>query len=213
MKALVFAADPLIMNELDEHIQRELRRLTKVKNPHAKVNNVLPYEQWIQTTEGKLHMQLMVRYVLQADNLDSRAVNKIQRALQAQGRETKGRPRQYDSRLHDFTVNRKLRVFILNLLIAKGLGLSTDTWVPPIEAIDAHAPSEPKDAFDSLTRFEEWSNFKLPRAAWLLFTRTERLRLSAEHVTRLREEDGGISFDIYRAMQIAGSSEPLAIAA
>lgn len=213
MKSIVFTADPAVMNELDEYMYVELRKLMKVENPQAKVNNVVPYEKWIATTEGRLHMQLMVRYVLQASNLDSRAVNKIQRSLQAQGRETKGRPRQYDARLHDFTINRKLRLFLLNKLVAKGLGVNTDEWIPPIEVQDVTVPSEPRDVFDSLLRFEAWSNFKLPRAAWLLFTRTERLALSAEHVTRAREADGGISFEIYRAMCVAGASEPLSIAA
>jgi len=213
MKPLVYEANPAKMPALDEHMHKELRVLMKVENPYQRVNNVIPYDAWMATQEGRLHMQLMIRYIIQPDSAGAKEVARIQRQVQAQGRGTKGRPRQYDARLHDYTINRQLRLFIMDKLIAKALDIDTSEWVAPIIVVDDSKPSEPKDAYDSLCRFEEWSNFRLPRAAWVLFTKTERQELSLKHPKTPREEDGGISFDVYRAMQVAGSVVPLDIAA
>lgn len=213
MNPIVYQANPALMPTLDTYMHSELRKLTQIDDPYAKINNIIPYETWVATKEGRLHMQLMVRYVLPAANLNAKETNRIQKALQTQGRGTKGRPRKYDARLRDLTVNRQLRIYILDCLIAKALHVDTSEWEPPIVVDNDNKPSEPRDAYDSLCRFEEWSNFRLPRAAWLLYTRTERLALSKQYGHFEKEEDGGISFDAYRAMQTAGAVVPLNIAA
>ena len=204
MKPIVFEAYPEIEDMLDKYISDQLRIITAVPKatPKTGSKSMIDYSNWVATQEGRLHMQLMVKYVLSAEHIDAKMANKIQRKLQSQGRESRGRPRKFDSRLHDWTTQRQLRLFILNRLLATGLGVETDEWTPPFaEDVAMLDSTTPDDMYHALQRFEEWSEIVLPKAAWMLYTRSERQALSATYPDLEKEPDGGILLEEFSRLR------------
>ena len=204
MKPIVFEAYPEIADQLETFIQKEIRTLLKLPDGPIKSTSkkLIDYETWRNTEEGKLHLALMVKYVLQNEGISAVTTNEIQKRLQSQGRETRGRVRQYDSQLRSQTATRQLRLFALNRIIAKALGVNCNNWFSPIEVTDTAAWTVPVDAYDSLCRFEEWSGLTLPKQAWLTYTRTERQEVAKEHPHLEKAEDGGITLDIYKLYRL-----------
>lgn len=204
MKPIVFEAYPEIAEPLEEYLQKEIRELLKLPEGPIKSTSkrIIDYETWRNTEEGKLHLALMVKYVLQNDGISASTANEIQRRLQSQGRETRGRAKQYDSQLRSQTATRQLRLFALNRIIAKSLGIDCSKWVSPIEVTDVTGWTVPDDAYDSLCRFEEWSGLTLPKQAWLTYTRTERNEVAAKHPHLEKAEDGGITLEIYKLYRL-----------
>ena len=204
MKPIIFEAYPEIADKLEEYMQKEIRELLKLPEGPIKstAKRIIDYETWRQTEEGKLHLALMIKYVLQNEGISATAANEIQRRLQSQGRETRGRAKQYDSQLRSQTATRQLRLFALNRIIAKSLGFDCSQWVSPIEVTDVAGWTVPDDAYDSLCRFEEWSGLTLPKQAWLTYTRTERTEASAKHHHLDKAEDGGITLELYKLYRL-----------
>ena len=204
VKPIIFEAYPEIAEQLEAYMQREIRDLLKLPEGPIKstAKRIIDYETWRQTEEGKLHLALMVKYVLQNEGISASAASEIQRRLQSQGRETRGRTKLYDSQLRSQTATRQLRLFALNRIIAKSLGIDCSQWVSPVEVTDVAGWTVPDDAYDSLCRFEEWSGLTLPKQAWLTYTKTERSEASVKHPHLDKAEDGGITLELYKLYRL-----------
>ena len=210
MKPIVFEPNSFLEEVLDKYLEDKVRSLMRLgPEGQAPGLQLIPYDKWRRSKEGSVHQQLMNAYVLTIPNINARTANRIQRALQARGQELRGRPKQYDARLHDMKTQRLLRLHFLNELIAKGLGLSTEGWPPPIDfemeasTLDStNAMVEAKDNFDMLYRFEAWTGVRLPRIAWLVYTREDREKMAAEDPSLPRDEvDGSITLALYEELR------------
>lgn len=205
--SIVFTPNEAIDSALTKHINEQLALLLVLPKKH-KPRPKLAYAEWAATKEGRFHSLLMTKYVFNAVHIDARSAMSIQRKLQSQGVDLRGRPPQFDPRKHNWTSKRQVRLYIMNKLLAKGLGIDTTNWpspLTPMQQADAEA-IEPRDTVHSLERFEKWSGLLLPRAAWLQYTLTERQALSTRHRGLAREHDGGIALGEYLAMRRRGEA-------
>lgn len=205
MKPVVFEPRLELDQLLDEYIESKLRAVLKIRPEAVSTHNPISFEEWSQTPEGRVHMSIMHQYVFQAPNITAKSANRIQRLLQSQGQETRGRPALYDPRARDTKVLRVLKVHFLNELIAKGLGVDTSTWALPIEDLgEIRGELPPFDTFGMLERFERWTNFSLPKAAWLLYTREDRVK-AAKSAPNCRLDDKGAmdfaEYSVWRTLQ------------
>jgi len=185
---------------LEVYLINELRELFKVTSPPPVDVGLTDRELWLSTPEGKLHSMLFTNYVLRPSTMRAKVAMAIQRRLQYQGKETRGRPRVYKQGLHNWVTQRQVRIFLLNKLIAKSLGIDSTNWELPSQLIDAqeeYVTMAPIDAYDSLTRFEKWSGVALPEEAWVLVTKQDRIRAAKKYPDLPTGSDGDVLFNVY----------------
>jgi len=201
MKVITLEIHEDIEEKLEEYLIQELREVFKIpQDMNAEQERMSDYELWLSTPEGRLHSMLINNYVLKSPRIDAKTAMTIQRRVQFQGKETRGRPRIYRQGLHDWTTQRQVRLFFLNKLLAKSLGINAEGWdLPPKIAqmqkeITVVAPT---DAYDSLVRFESWSGVTLPEDAWELVTKRDRIELAKEQPDLPVGPDGDVTFKAY----------------
>jgi len=202
MNPITYEPSPVIADKLSTYLRTETEALFRLPVDDSSPNGIMSYGAWKSTPEGRLHMQLMARYAVGMDSVDAKRVNSMQMRLQAQGRESKGRPRVFDRRKASLTYQRKVKLYLLDKLIAKALGLDPELIRKPFEIDCPPARSEPADTYEALRRFEAWTGLTLPTAAWLLYTKDERARM---HEARPSMEHGGDGCVTLKAYKLAKS--------
>lgn len=91
-----------------------------------------------------------------------------------------GRPTKYHPLKHNRTFSRAVKVWLLNKLIAKGLGVELTEAPPSLR----NKPDSPPEIIEQLYRFEKWTGFPLPTKAFAICTRTDRILLMADERVR-----------------------------
>lgn len=205
MKPITYEPSAIVEDALEEYLKTKTEDLLRLPPQKGMTKGVMTYNTWRETPEGRLHLQLLARYAIETDNVNARRVNAIQLKLQAQGRETKGRPRMYDSRKASLTHLRQIKLYLIDCLIAKALGLDPSEIQKPFEVAPVRI-SEPKDIFDALSRFEKWTGITLPSTAWSLYTKEERAALHELHPD-IPYDDGMITLRAYKQLKTEGYAE------
>lgn len=196
-RPFIYAPCSAVSTRLERYLAKNTREMLAIPQASEFFNGYTEYRYWIATPEGRLHMQLMAKYVLSASNIDAKSANVTQRKLQSQG---KSSDLGVESKISDKARLRKFRIYLLDMLVAKALGVDQSLIKMPYDVKSA-VRSEPVDRYDSLARFEEWTKIALPRQAWLYYSLDERLSYAKDHAELSTEPDGGISFSLYKKLR------------
>ena len=198
MKPIVFEARPEFAPLLDKYLNDKVKEVIvrPIEEPEEPPNaksrpKVLSYHDWVATEEGRIHNSLFANVILSQPDITAKVANRIQRQLRTRRSETRGRPRIYEANIYDLRIVRSLKLHFLNELVAKGLGLSTESWKLP-RAVRKEKPIDQLHIVDILRNFEDWTGIKLSSAVWLLYTKWQRTELAKQYPDEPRANDGGI---------------------
>jgi len=196
MKSITYTPSILVEDALEEYLRVETDNFLRLPATVGAINGVMSYNAWRETPEGRLHLQLLTRYAIGTESVNSKQVNTIQLKLLSQGRDAKGRPRVFDSRKASSSHIRQVRLYLLDKLVAKALGLSPESIRKPFEIENGVAHTVPADTYEALQRFERWSGLTLPQTAWALYTLPDRKALHQAYPD-LPHADGAVLLKTY----------------
>ena len=185
MDGFVFTPDYCIEDALAAHIQAEERAIMYAANTPTQ-------QDWLGTEEGHIHNAILCNFVAMDPNITSVIMNRMFSACARKSDLKPGRPKVFKPGRLDGKYRRALRSYIVSKLVAKGLELPFDKSPPEYVAPSAETVSStPVEKFIQLQRFEQWTHYKLPHSAWIIFTREDRTEM-AKHVDSKGWEEEGV---------------------
>lgn len=187
-------------DQLFQHIEPQCRAewlaLHHIDHPNETASPFIPHNILTQTTEGRVHMNLINRlfyvpgfiagYPRQtysiAVGLDE--LNRVMSRVQAQRYTTQGTRRRFSKRVHSATDYRKFRNWWINKNYSEALGVEF-TEPCPFEAYQQPGPTE--SFIEIGQHFEEWTGYKLPKELWDELKADEAKRLAQLDNQRMAE--------------------------
>ncbi len=179
MEKLVFQPLPQLEEALLDLITKEEKEIIEALSAETKDK---PLADWAKTKEGAIHSALLYNYVVVNPEISVRRTNLMFMLCARKGQDTRGRPPLGLKGRHHPKYKRALRIYVLNKILARQLNIDPG---PPPQFGDvcpdlAKTDEEPIECFEMLARFEEWTGYKLPHEAWVIFTREDRQKLADE---------------------------------
>lgn len=162
--------EPLLKQYIETK-EEEFFRLTHTTDKTTKL---------LRERELALHMTLLANYVQQDPAVTATQYELAIKRVHAKKAETRGRPAKYKLSRRNVTYSRAVRLWFLNEIIAKGLGTTFEEPMPPEPVMDIEEQSATlgfAETISSLLRFEEFTGYTLPRQAYVVFTREDRVIL------------------------------------
>lgn len=194
--SITLALPPALRNILETECRAAWKELNKIPSSSNSASPFIPYNEFIQTTEGRVHIQLLERafYVKNtipgwprlpfAKPLEISEYNQAMSRLQARRHNTQGRSRRTISRASNAVEYRKFRSWWVSKHIAEALG--AEYTVPPCP-FDAYKPAGPTESYIKIgEHFEEWTGLKLPKELWVELHKDETRRLKSLEPTELK---------------------------
>lgn len=155
--------------------------LDDAEEDHFRLSSVLDdYFKSAKDTEVAFHLNLLSLYALEDPLLDANQYALATKRVYAQRNETRGRKAKYKPSRRNPAYVRAVRLWHINKLMAKALGIVYHEPLPP----EPYSPVEETlvlqtyvETLDSIFRFEEFTGYTLPRAAYVVHTRSDRQAL------------------------------------
>lgn len=191
-------------------LEKELEKWFTIREEQFfKFEQIGEITEWSATREGALHSALLQLYVLSDPSVTLQRYTAMQTKLVNKGLDQRGRPRIYRSSKRNLTFRRALRRYLLNVLVSEALGVEVTTPEPSEPQVDITcATYEPVEALEMLHRFEGWTEFQLPRKAFVLHTRQDRAVI-APLFPELAWEEGGelcVKFEDYIKLRVVATN-------
>lgn len=168
MDAILFRPDVAIEDKLEAWLRGN-------EEKYFRLDQNKPMENWRSSREGQVHRAALQAYVLTDPTITIQKYSLLQQKLINRGYDPRGRPRVYRASKHNLTFRRALRLWLMNKLLAEALSAEFITPPPeePIQSVTSE-DYEPIEALEMLQRFEAWTEYALPRKAYVIHTREDR---------------------------------------